>query len=164
MGHQSTHEWPLVTQEGQRPAEVLGATPPSLPAGEGQDSTANQMGGEGAGKMGDRYPGPQPKSPSPKTGGESCRLPAHLLPGSTCAHLPPRYQVCSPASPSLEARHPNRVLGGRLASDGLASGHAYIHSYLKIKKRHLKHSGQYHLWAHRAQCYPSNNSPKCSVS
>lgn len=98
--------------------------PPSLPAGEGQDSTASQMGGGVQERRETRRPGPQPKSLSSETRGKSCRLPAHLLPGSRYAHLLPQ---------SLEARHPNRVLRGQLASDGLASGHAYIHSYL-LKK------------------------------
>ena len=103
---------------------MLGAMPPSLSAGEGQNSTASQTGVGVQERRETRCPGLQPKSLSSKTGGKSCRLPAHLLPGSRYAHLLPQ---------SLEARHPNRALGGRLASNGLASGHAYIHSYLKKK-------------------------------
>lgn len=98
----------------------------------------------------DGRPGTQDPSQSPRHPRPEARAAASLPISSQAA----RVLTCFPVT---GGQTPQQGAGGRLASDRLASGHAYIHSY-------LKHSGPYHLWAHRAQCYPSNNSPKCSIS
>ena len=153
--HQSTRERPLVAQEGQRPAKVLGATPPSLPAGEVRTLQPSRR--EVGVCRKDGRPGAQAPSRSPCHPRPEARAAASLPISSQAADM----LTCFPSHWRPDT--PKGCWEVDLPPMGLLQ--VMLISILIFKKKnwHFKHSGPYRLWAHRARCYPSNNSPKCSI-